>query len=152
MFHLFLLSLKLRLTLSFLIFSFKVLIYYLIIFPCNYKFNENDPRKSANSMKTIQESLQITEIIKCIPSMFYVIDLSLIILNTSWGIYSVPKKIPIRSSFSSINNETLCVLLLFLSLKFMTYALSFIVGKLSLAKDSMKTSFVIEILSNVTIA
>ena len=144
MFHLFLLSLKLRLTLSSLMFSFKVLIYYLIIFPCNYKFNENDPRKSANNGNN--------GIIKCIPSMFYVIDLSLIILNTSWGIYSVPKKIPIRSSFSSINNETLCVLLLCLSLKFMTYALSFIVGKLSLAKDSMKTSFVIEILSNVNIA
>ena len=39
--------------------------------------------------------------------------------------------------FFSINNETQCVLLLCLSSRFMTYALPFILGKLSLEKTPL---------------
>ena len=48
-----------------------------------------------------------------------------------------------------------CVLLLFLSLRFMTYAPSFILGKLFLEKTPgltlIKSRFVIEIIGNINI-
>ena len=41
------------------------------------------------------------------------VDLSLILLNTSWGIYSVLKESKYTVVFVSINNKTQCVPLLF---------------------------------------
>ena len=61
-------------------------------------------------------------------------DLSLILLNTSCEIYSIPSKLKYTTVFLSINNETQCIPLLCLSSKFLTYARSFIVGKLSFEK------------------
>ena len=46
-------------------------------------------------------------------SKYIVIDLSLILLNTSWGIYSIPKESKYTLVFLSINNETQCVPLSF---------------------------------------
>ena len=66
-----------------------------------------------------------------------VIDLSLILVNTSRGIYSIPKESKYIASFLSINNETQCVPLLYLSSRFMTFAPSFVLGKLFLEKTPL---------------
>ena len=68
----------------------------------------------------------------CILDILWVIDLSWILFNTSWGIYSIPKESKYTALILSINNETQYVALLFLSSTFMTYAPSFIPGKLIL--------------------
>ena len=65
-------------------------------------------------------------------------DLSLILFNVSWGIYSVPKESKYTGAFLSVNDETQCVPSLFLSLRFMTYAASFILDKLFLEKIPLK--------------
>ena len=48
----------------------------------------------------------------------WVIDLSLSLFNTSWGKYSIPKDSKYLSVFLSTNNETQCVSLLLLLLRF----------------------------------
>ena len=63
-----------------------------------------------------------------------VIDLPLILFNTSRGIYAIPKETKHKSIFRSVKNETQSVPLLFLLLRFMTYAPSFIRDKLFLGK------------------
>ena len=62
------------------------------------------------------------------------IDLFLILFNTSQGIYSILKESKYTAKLLSIYNETQCDFLLFLSSKFITYAPSFILGKLFLEK------------------
>ena len=69
--------------------------------------------------------------------MLSVIDLSLILLNTSCGLYSIPKESKYTAIFLSINNETQCVSLLCLSSRFMTKAPSFILGKSSYEKTPL---------------
>ena len=64
----------------------------------------------------------------------WVVDLSLILFNASRGIYLVPKESKYTAVLLSINNETQCVSLLFLLSRFITYALSLILGKLFLEK------------------
>ena len=71
--------------------------------------------------------------------MLCVLNLSLIFLNIFYGIYSTPKESKYTTVFLSINNETQCVPLLFLPLKFMTYTLSFVLGKLFLEKTPINT-------------
>ena len=71
---------------------------------------------------------------ECIINMLSEIDLLLISLNTFFEIYSIPKVSNYTAVFLSINNETQCALLSYLSSRFMTYALSFILGKLSLGE------------------
>ena len=61
--------------------------------------------------------------------------------NTSWGIYSVPKQSKYTATFLSINNETQCVSLLCLSSRFMIFAPTFTLGKLSLEKTSLNLGF-----------
>ena len=76
-------------------------------------------------------------------------DLSLILLNTFCGMYPIQKE----SKYTvAINNGTQCAPLLFLSLRFIAYAPSFILGKLSLEKNIIKPRIKIEILSNLNIA
>ena len=53
----------------------------------------------------------------------------MVLFNTSRRIYSIPKEWKYTT-----NNETQCVPLLFLSSRFITYASSFILGKLFLGK------------------
>ena len=48
--------------------------------------------------------------------------------------YSIPKESNYTAVFLSINKKTQCAPLLFLSSRFMTYALSFTLGKLFLEK------------------
>ena len=81
-------------------------------------------------MKMLQQNLHIIDPLSCIQNLFWVIDLSLIMFDTSWGIYSIPKESKYTPAFMSINNEARCILLPFLSSRFMTYAPSFILGKL----------------------
>ena len=69
--------------------------------------------------------------------MLFVIDLSLILLNTSYGIYSPPKDSNYTAVFLLIINETKYVPLFCFLLKFVTYAPSFILGKLSLEKTPL---------------
>ena len=45
--------------------------------------------------------------------MLLVIDLSQILFDTSWGIYSIPKESKYTAVFMSINNKTQSVSLLF---------------------------------------
>ena len=59
----------------------------------------------------------------------WVIDLSLILFNISWGIYLISKESKYTAVLLLMNNETQCVNLLFLSSKFMTYDPSFVPGK-----------------------
>ena len=66
--------------------------------------------------------------------MLWMIDLSLILLNTSHEIYSIPGKSKCTAVFLSKKNETQCVVLFCLLSRFMTYAPFFIPGKLSLEK------------------
>ena len=69
--------------------------------------------------------------------MLCVIDLSLILFRTSLVIYSITKYSTYTLSFLSITNETQYVSLLCLSTAFMTYAPSFILGKLSFEKSRL---------------
>ena len=62
----------------------------------------------------------------------WITDLSLILFNTSKGIYLIPKESKDAAVFLSINNETQCVPLLFLLSRYITYAPSFVLGKLFL--------------------
>ena len=64
----------------------------------------------------------------------WVIDLSLILFDTSRGITSILRELKYTGAFLSINNETQRVSLLFLSSRFITYALTFSLGKLFLEK------------------
>ena len=66
-----------------------------------------------------------------------VIYFFLILFHTSCGIYSIPKESNYTAAFLSINSKNQCVLLLFLSLRFMTYAPSFVLGKLYLEKTPL---------------
>ena len=70
-------------------------------------------------------------------NILWIIGWSLIVFNTSCGIYSTPKDSNYAAVFLSINNETQCVLLLFLSSRFKTYTPSFIPGKFFLEKTQM---------------
>ena len=64
-------------------------------------------------------------------------DLSLILLNTSCAIFSFPKESKYTGVCLSINNETKCVPLLCLSLRFIAYVLYFILRKLSFEKTPL---------------
>ena len=70
----------------------------------------------------------------CILNVLSVMNLSLILFNISCEIYYIPKTSKYTAVFFSRNNETQCVSLFCLSLRFITYAPSFILGKLSLEK------------------
>ena len=87
-------------------------------------------------MKVIHKNPHIIDLLSCNLNILWVIDLSLYLLNISKGIYSIPKDLKYIAVFLSINNETQCVILLFLSSRFMTYAPSFIAGKLFLEKKA----------------
>ena len=65
-------------------------------------------------------------------------DFSLILFSMSWRIYSVPKEPKYAAIFQSINNENQNIRLLCLSSRFMTYVLSFILGKWSPQKTPLK--------------
>ena len=62
------------------------------------------------------------------------IDLSLVLLYTSWGIHSIPKELKHTAVFLSIDE---CVSLPFLSLRFIKFAPFFILGKFSLGKATL---------------
>ena len=66
--------------------------------------------------------------------MLWVTDLSFILFNTFWGIYSFPKEPEYTTVLLPTNNEIQWVILICLSSRFMTYTPSFILGKLSLEK------------------
>ena len=76
-------------------------------------------------------------IIRLLSNMLWLIEISLILLNTSWGIFSIPKDSKFTPILLSINNETQYVPLLCLSSRFMTYIPSFILGKLYLEKTTL---------------
>ena len=84
--------------------------------------------------------------------MLWVRYLSLILFNTLCGIYSIPKESKFKAVFLSINNEIHYTPLLFLLLKFMPYAPSFILGKSISLKNIIKARFEIEILINLDIS
>ena len=65
------------------------------------------------------------------------IDLSLILFNTSWGLYSIPKESKCTAALLSVNNEAQCVTLLYLSSRYIVYPLSLILCKLSIEKTSL---------------
>ena len=71
-------------------------------------------------MKAVQQNSYITESSSCILNMLCVIDLSLILFNTSCRIYSIPKESKCTAVFLPINNETQCVPLLLLSSRSIT--------------------------------
>ena len=125
-------GLKLKLNFSFTIFVFKAHMYYLaILFKVIRKKNWHNLRKLFLQPCTLwkrQQNPHITELWSCILNMLCVIDLSLILFNTSCGIYSVLKKSNYTAVSLSINNETQCVPLFCLSLRFITYALSVILS------------------------
>ena len=75
---------------------------------------------------------------------------SLILFNTSCGIYSIPKESKYTSVFLSINIESGCFPLLYLSLGFMAYILSFIF--VNCLKSTIKLMLIIKMRSNPNIA
>ena len=64
-------------------------------------------------------------------------SLSLILFNTSWQIYSIIKESKYATKFLSIKNENQSVPSFYLSSIFITYASSFILGKLLIEKTSL---------------
>ena len=73
-------------------------------------------------------------------------NLSLILSNTSCEIHSIPpQKSKYTAMFVSINNETQCAPLLYLSSRFTTYTPSFILGKLSLEKTPLNLGSLLKI-------
>ena len=66
------------------------------------------------------------------------IHLSLTLFNTSWGIYSTPKKSKETAVFLIIINETQSVPLFSLSSRFMTYAPSLFLVNYLLKKKKKK--------------
>ena len=89
-------------------------------------------------MKTIQYNSHIIDSLSFILNILQVIDLSLILFNTSWGIYSIPKESKYTTVFLSMNKETQCPALLVLSSRFVTYTPSFILGKFFLEYPPLK--------------
>ena len=69
--------------------------------------------------------------------MLCVIDLSLVLLNTSSVIYSILKESKYTADFLSINNETQCIPLLCLSSRLTTYTPSFTLVKLCFDKAQL---------------
>ena len=100
-------------------------------------------------MKAIKYKAHRIEPLPCILNILWVIDLSLILFNTSWRIYSTPKEPNYKLVFLSINNETQYVHLLFLWLGYMMYTLSLILGKLFVEKKTINSRVVIEAVSNL---
>ena len=74
----------------------------------------------------------------CIQKMLWEIDLSLILFNTFFGIYSIPKESKYTAVHLSVNNKTQYIPLLCLFSRFMTYAPSFVRDRLSLEKAPLK--------------
>ena len=72
------------------------------------------------------------------------IYLSLIFLNTSRGIYSIPKESKYTALFLSIINETQRFPLIFSSWRFITYTPSFILGKLFLEKTPLNLGLLLK--------
>ena len=68
---------------------------------------------SIRSMKSIQWNPHITDSFSFILNVSWVIDSSLILLDTSWGKYSIPRESIYVVTFLSIYNEAQCVSLLF---------------------------------------
>ena len=85
-------------------------------------------------MKEIQKNPHLIDLLSCILSILSIIHLFLILFNTYCRIYSIPEESKYTAVFLSINNETQCVPLILLSLRFITYAPSFILGKLFFEK------------------
>ena len=73
------------------------------------------------------------------------------LLDTTCAVCSILKQSKYTAALVSIDNETQCVPLLCLSSRFMTYTSSFILGKLSLEKNTIKPRLIIEILSRFDI-
>ena len=88
-------------------------------------------------MKAIQQNPHVIDSLSSILNILRVIDLCLILFNTSRGIHSIPRESNYISLFWSINKETQCVPLPFLSSRFMAYAPCFILGKLCLKETPL---------------
>ena len=110
-------------------FVLKILIYYFVMIPFIVIWR----KQNIYSMKAIQKNSHIIKS-SCILSILSVIDLSLILFNTTCGIYSIAKESKYTAVFVLLINKTQCVSLLCLSSRFMTYAPSFLLGKLILQK------------------
>ena len=98
------------------IFVLKTFIYYfVIIFMVIQKkkkklvWSNNIFCASIYSMKAIQLNLHIIKSLSCILNILWVIDLSLILFNTSCGMYSIPKESMYTALFPSIINKTQCI-------------------------------------------
>ena len=75
--------------------------------------------------------------LSCILNILWVIDLSLIFLNTSWGISAITKESKYKSVFLSIKNETQCISLPSLSSRLMKHVPSFILDKFVLQETPL---------------
>ena len=84
-----------------------------------------------------REKIKSTDSSYCILNILWVVKLSLNLLNTAWGIHSIPKESKYTTTFLSINNETQYVPLLCFSSRLITFAPSFILGKLFLEKTPL---------------
>ena len=123
------LSLNSRLASS-TILIFKILIFYFVVLFIVIRRNWTSIIKQ--SFPCMHIFFEANTIISFILNLLWVIDLSLILCNTCGGTYSIPKES--KYTVLSINNEAQCVHLLLLSSRFVTYAPSFILGKLFLEK------------------
>ena len=128
------LSLNSRLASS-TILIFKILIYYFVILFRVIRTNRTSIIKQ--SFLCMHIFSEANRIIYFIPNLLWVIDLSLILFNTCRGTYSIPKESKYTVAILSINNEVQCVQLLLLSSRLVTYAPSFVLGKLFLEKTPL---------------
>ena len=101
-------------------------------------------------MKVIQRNPHIIELSHCILNLC-VMNLSLILFNTSSGIYSIPKESKCTAVFLSTNNETLCFPLLFCHWD-LSHTLHLLFYVNCLLKNTIKPRLLIEIVSNPNIA
>ena len=68
--------------------------------------------------------------------MLWVIDVSLILFTTSWGVYSIPNESKYTAKFISINNEIQCVSYYFYHLDLLN-TLHNVLGKLLFEKTPL---------------
>ena len=149
-YHFFIISNQ-DLTYLFLKYLYIILSFFLWSFRENWLVSSNEVFTARiYSMKVIQENAHIINSLCFILNILWVIDLSLILLNTSWGIYSVFKESKYAAQFLFVNNETQYFPLIFIIQMYDIRSI-FCSRKIFSWKKAIKSRFIIEITSHLDI-
>ena len=134
--------------------SLRYLSYFEFLFMVNQRKRISIIKQSSSYKHIFYESdtkKSTIDSLHCILNILWVIDLSLILINTSFEIYSISKESSIELNFCQYIMKPNVFLYTIFSLRFMTYTQCYILGKLFLEKNAIKSRFVIAIISNLNI-